>query len=39
MLDVYLALLHTYALVTIINLYYLKQSLNDHAIATAHTHH
>jgi hypothetical protein len=38
MLDVYLLLLPTYAIITIINLYYLKQSLNDNAIAASLAH-
>jgi hypothetical protein len=38
MLDIYLVLLPTYAIITIINLYYLKQSLKDNAIAVEIAH-
>lgn len=35
MLDIYLVLIPTYAIITIITLYYLKQSLHDTAIAAS----
>lgn len=38
MLDIYVVLLPTYAIITIINLYYLKHSLNDNTVAASLAH-